>query len=68
MAAGLPNVQWIEYFMADNALLEFQEQLLKGSTLEEVVTPEGVFLKAPSAIGVGIELDETVADETKVAG
>lgn len=68
MAAGLSNVQWIEYFMADNALLEFQEQLLKGSTLEEVVTDEGVFLKAPIVPGVGIELDQDVADRTRVVG
>ena len=27
LAAGLPNVQWIEYFMADNALLKFQGEL-----------------------------------------
>jgi len=66
MAAGLPNVQWIEYFMADNALLEFQEQLLRGSTLEEVVTDEGVFLKAPTVSGVGIDLDETVANQTRI--
>ena len=38
LAAGLQNVQWIEYFMPDNALLEFQEQLLKGSRLRPMVT------------------------------
>ena len=37
LAAGLPNVQWIEYFMADNALLEFQGKLIVGSALAEVV-------------------------------
>lgn len=61
LAAALENVQWIEYFMPDNALLEFQEQLLKGSTLQQVVTEEGVFLKPPVENGVGIKLDADVA-------
>lgn len=66
LAAGLQNVQWIEYFMPDNALLEFQEQLLKGSTLQQVVTDEGVFLQPPAGHGVGIELDAEVADASLV--
>ncbi len=61
LAAGLENVQWIEFFMPDNALLEFQEQLLKGSTLRQVVTDEGVYLKPPEDHGVGIKLDADVA-------
>ena len=47
MAAGLANVQWIEYFMADNALMEFQIRLFKGPRLREEVTDEGVCLLAP---------------------
>jgi len=57
LAAGLPNVQWIEYFMADNALLEFQGKLIKGPALEEMVRDDGVYLKAPTAPGLGIEVD-----------
>lgn len=66
MAAGLPNVQWIEYFMADNALLKFQTQLIKGTTAQEVVTEEGVFLAAPTAPGLGIVIDPEVADRSRV--
>ncbi len=67
MAAGLPNVKWIEYFMADNALLEFQTKLIIGPVCEEVVTEEGVFLKAPSGPGIGLELDKEVAERSLVA-
>lgn len=62
LAAGLPNVQWIEYFMPDNALLGFQTQLLVGPVMEEVKTDAGVFLKAPSAPGFGIEVDPETAE------
>ena len=57
LAAGLPNVMWIEYFMADNALLAFQLSLIRGPETREVVTDEGVFLAAPTRPGLGIELD-----------
>ena len=67
MAAGLPNVQWIEYFMPDNALLKFQGELFVGTTLQEEVTPEGVFLKAPTEPGLGLQLDSEVAAKTRVA-
>lgn len=66
MAAGLPNVQWIEYFMPDNALLAFQTQLLTGPALREKVTPEGVFLLAPEAPGLGLELDPAIAEASLV--
>lgn len=66
LATGLKNVQWIEYFMADNALLKFQGQLLAGSLLEEVVTDEGLFLKPPTAPGLGLALSEEVAARTAV--
>jgi L-rhamnonate dehydratase len=61
LAAGLPNVKWIEYFMADNPLLEFQSRLFKGPVLRETTTEEGVFLMPPDAPGLGLELDESVA-------
>ena len=61
LAAGLPNVKWIEYFMADNPLLEFQSRLFKGPVLREERTPEGVFLLPPDGPGLGLELDEAVA-------
>ncbi|MGI9524880.1 MAG: mandelate racemase/muconate lactonizing enzyme family protein [Hyphomicrobiaceae bacterium] len=66
LAAGLQNVQWIEYFMADNALLKFQSELLAGSQLEETVTDEGVFLNAPEAPGLGLVLEADVAGRTRI--
>lgn len=66
LAAALPNVQWIEYFMADNALLEFQGKLISGSTLEEVVEEDGVYLVAPDKPGLGISLDTEVAGQSLV--
>ena len=61
LAAGLPNVKWIEYFMADNPLLEFQSRLFKGPVLREERTADGVFLVPPDAPGLGLVLDESVA-------
>lgn len=66
MAAGLSNVQWIEYFMADNALLKFQGELLAGTALKEIVAEDGVYLEAPTAPGLGLSLDEDVAQRTAV--
>ena len=66
LAAALPNVQWIEYFMPDNALLEFQGNLISGSTLEEIVEPDGVYLVAPDKPGLGISLDKAVAEKSRV--
>lgn len=66
LAAGLPNVKWIEYFMADNALLEFQTQLFAGAAFEEEVTEEGVQLVAPTEPGLGLALDAEVADRSLV--
>lgn len=66
MAAGLPNVQWIEYFMPDNALLAFQTRLFTGPVLREEVTPEGVFLLPPDAPGLGLALDPAMAEESLV--
>ncbi len=61
LAAGLPNVKWIEYFMADNPLLEFQSRLFKGPVLREETTQDGIFLVPPDAPGLGLELDDAVA-------
>jgi L-alanine-DL-glutamate epimerase-like enolase superfamily enzyme len=61
MAAGLPNVKWIEYFMPDNPLLEFQGRLFTAPRMREEVTPAGVFLLPPEGPGLGLELDEAVA-------
>ena len=66
LAAGLPNVQWIEYFMADNALLKFQGELLEGTQLQEVVNDDGVYLVAPEAPGLGINLSPELAASTKI--
>jgi L-alanine-DL-glutamate epimerase-like enolase superfamily enzyme len=61
LAAGLPNVKWIEYFMADNPLLEFQGRLFKGPVMREERTDDGIFLVPPEAPGLGLELDDAVA-------
>ena len=66
MAAGLPNVQWIEYFMPDNALLAFQGELF-ANTMQEVIRDDGVYLKAPTAPGLGIELDPDMANKYRVS-
>ncbi len=66
LATGLPNVKWIEYFMADNALLEFQTKLFVGSVTREEVTDEGVFLRAPEQPGLGLELDLEIAKRSLV--
>jgi len=66
MAAGLPNVKWIEYFMADNPLMAFQIRLFKGPILQEERTEDGIFLLPPTAPGLGLELDKVVAEECLV--
>ena len=66
LAAGLPNVQWVEYFMPDNALLKFQGELLAGTQLKEVVQDDGVYLTAPTTPGLGLSLVAELAAKTKV--
>ena len=66
LAAGLHNVQWIEYFMADNAILKFQGELLEGTQLKEIVNDDGVYLAAPEAPGLGIALAPALAAQTKI--
>jgi L-alanine-DL-glutamate epimerase-like enolase superfamily enzyme len=65
LAAGLPNVLWIEYFMPDNALLEFQTRLFNGPLTREEITDEGVFLRSSAAPGLGLELDPDVAASSR---
>lgn len=67
MASGLPNVKWIEYFMPDNPMLEFQNRLFTAPRFDEEVTEEGVFLLPPSDPGIGLALDEAEAERTRVA-
>ena len=67
VAAALPNVQWIEYFMADNALLKFQGELLEGTRLQEIIEPDGVYLAAPETPGLGLSLAPELAEASRIA-
>ena len=60
LAAGLPNVKWIEYFMADNPLLEFQSRLFRGRSCARR-SRRTVFLVPPETPGLGLALDDAVA-------
>jgi L-alanine-DL-glutamate epimerase-like enolase superfamily enzyme len=57
LAAGLPNVKWLEYFMPDNPLLEFQARLFAGPVLREERRDDGIFLVPPDTPGLGLALD-----------
>ena len=48
LAAALPNVKWIEYFLADNPLHDFQTRLWKGPLLHEVRDEDqgGIYLRS----------------------
>jgi L-alanine-DL-glutamate epimerase-like enolase superfamily enzyme len=61
MAAGLANVQWVEYFMPDNPLLAFKSRLFSGPTIKEEICADGVYLTPPDGPGFGLALDEKVA-------
>jgi L-alanine-DL-glutamate epimerase-like enolase superfamily enzyme len=67
MAAGLSNVKWIEYFMPDNALLEFQTKLFAEPRFNEQRKDDGVYILPPEKPGLGIVLDEAYAAETLIA-
>ena len=67
LAAGLPNVKWIEYFMPDNPLLEFQGRLFRGPAMREERTDAGIALIPPDGPGLGLELDEAVAAASLIA-
>jgi L-alanine-DL-glutamate epimerase-like enolase superfamily enzyme len=66
MAAGLSKVKWIEYFMPDNPMLEFQNRLFKEPMFREETTDEGVFLLPPEKPGLGLVLDEAEAEQRLV--
>lgn len=67
MAAGLSNVQWVEYFMPDNPLLALKAKLFAGPKIEEEVLEDGVYLKPPTGPGLGIELDAEIASACRIA-
>lgn len=60
MAVGLPNVQWIEYFTPDRD--ELASKLFKGPGLTEVRGSDAVYLEAPTAPGLGIEINGETAE------
>jgi len=62
MAVGLSNVQWIEYFTPDRGF--FQNRLFDRPTLKEVKKEDGIYFEAPDVIGLGLELNREVAEET----
>lgn len=64
LAIGLDNIKWIEYFTQDRKT--FQNTLLKSPVYEEEINDQGVFIKAPTAAGFGLELNEEFAEKTKV--
>ena len=66
VAAGLPNVKWIEYFMPDNPMLAFQNRLFAEPRFEEEVTEDGVFLIPPTKSGLGLVLNEEEAERARV--
>ena len=54
--------------MQNNALLDIQTQLFAGPRIKELCTPEDIFLRAPTAPGLGLELDSEMAERTLIAG
>ncbi|WP_175487443.1 mandelate racemase/muconate lactonizing enzyme family protein [Alteribacillus persepolensis] len=64
LACGLEDVKWIEYFTGDRSY--FQDALIKGPALIEERGEDGVYLAAPTKPGLGIELNQTLAEETMV--
>lgn len=61
------HMDWdIESFMVDNPLLAFQSRLFKGPILQEEQTEDGIFLLPPMAPGLGLVVDEVVAEECLV--
>lgn len=62
MAAGLSNVQWIEYFTPDRGF--FQNRLFDGPALKEVRKEDGIYFETPTSKGLGLELNMKVAEDT----
>lgn len=67
MAAALPNVMWVEYFMPDNHLSGFEHRLFKEPKMASERTDDGVFLRPPDTPGLGIELDEAEAEQSLIS-
>jgi len=66
LAAAFSDIMWIEYFMTDNPLHELSARLFKKPIIRDTKTDEGVFLLPPEDPGLGIELDEAVAEQSLV--
>jgi L-alanine-DL-glutamate epimerase-like enolase superfamily enzyme len=66
LAAAFSDIMWIEYFLTDNPLHELSTRLFKKPTIRDIKTDEGVFLLPPEDPGLGIELDEAVAEQSLV--
>jgi L-alanine-DL-glutamate epimerase-like enolase superfamily enzyme len=69
LAAALPNVKWIEYFLPDNPLHDFQTRLWRGPSIEEVrddAHQPGVYLLPPQEPGLGLALDPAEAERALV--
>jgi len=64
LAAGLPNVKWIEYISPDRDY--YHNLFFRGPVIREEKTEDGIFLVPPDAHGFGLELDEEVAERTMV--
>ncbi|WP_413375484.1 mandelate racemase/muconate lactonizing enzyme family protein [Alkalihalobacillus sp. 1P02AB] len=64
LAIGNSNVKWVEYFATDRDY--FQDKLIKGPEFKEVRDEGGVYLLAPTEPGIGIEIDEELAERTIV--
>ncbi|WP_170289758.1 mandelate racemase/muconate lactonizing enzyme family protein [Cytobacillus depressus] len=64
LAAGHSNVKWVEYFSHDRDY--FQDSLIIGPTIREERGEDGVYLVTPKEPGIGIELNEELAEQTIV--
>lgn len=64
MAAGLPHVKWIEYFTPDRNY--FPNQLFTGPVLKEVKKEDGIYFLPPEEPGLGLKLNEELAEKTRV--
>ena len=64
MAAGLPNVKWIEYFTSDRN--DILNTIFEGADMTEVVRDDGVYLRPPEGPGLGLNLNEAAAEQYMV--
>ncbi|MGG1659874.1 mandelate racemase/muconate lactonizing enzyme family protein [Brevibacillus sp. NRS-1366] len=65
LGAGLAGVKWIEYFTEDRN--DLTNRLFKGPGMREIRESDGIYLLAPEGPGLGLVLDEKVAESTIVA-